>query len=339
VRKGALPGILAFLAGLGAAAAAYGVGETWRATSEDAFCSRCHEMEPYIAAWKAGPHGKISCKVCHMGKGPAGAISAKARGLVFLAAHRAGDSGSPQAVVPDRTCKSLDCHPEGGGDGLPWKGMLFHHSLHEKTGRKALGEGAGCTLCHGKTLSRGHGTEVREEACLACHLTAGGIRPRGSAGREDSACLACHPIPPAVKLARGARLDHAGARAGGYGCRDCHPSFFPQGPPVERKACLACHAVAGEDPSWPPAWEAGRIHQVHLRKASFSCSRCHRPFAHRLPSPWLSSRGGKCPHASGRKKDGSPRAFVRVDCRFCHEGVGGGPLRRGRCGLCHEEKK
>ena len=174
---------------------------------------------------------------------------------------------------------------------------------------------------------------------MTCHLTGGGVPEKGG---EDRACLACHAMPPAVELGEKARLDHARARAGNYGCRDCHSSFFPQGPPVERKACLACHATAGKTPGWPSSWDPRDLHKVHVLDSSLACKECHSRMDHHLPSPWLGSptRGARsCTHTSGRKKDGGPRSFVRVDCLFCHTGKEGGKVRRERCGLCHEPPK
>ena len=338
MRASALLGILAFLAGAGLAGGAYTLGRTWRGTSRDRFCSRCHEMHPFIAAWKAGPHAGISCKECHIGPGCPKALGDKVRGLVFLASHKAGYSGRPQGVVPEGACTRAGCHPGGGGDGIPWKGILFHHSQHRKTGRSVLGERPRCTLCHGEALARGHGTAVRREACLVCHLAGEGLQGDRCG---DQACLVCHGMPPTVELAPKARLDHAEARARGYSCRDCHPSLLPQGPPVRRKACLACHSKAEREAEWPPAWNARELHRIHVLDSSFACRRCHAREAHILPSPWLEGMGGKarsCPHAWGRKKNGGPRAFVRVDCRFCHLQAQGGGLRRETCDLCHERK-
>ncbi len=339
MRVSALLGTLAFLAGAGLAGGAYTLGRTWRETSRDRFCSRCHEMEPFIAALKAGPHEGISCKTCHIGPGPWKALGDKVRGLVFLASHKGGVSGRPQGVVPDRACTGAGCHPGGGRDGIPWRGILFHHSQHRKTGRAVLGERPRCTLCHGTALERGHGTAVREESCLVCHLAGKGY---GGGREEDRACLVCHGMPPTVELARGARLDHAEARARGYSCGQCHSSLFPQGPPVQRKTCLACHTRAAKDPDWPLSWDAGEMHRIHVLDSSLACRRCHTQGPHHLPSPWLARDGKKapsCPHAWGRKKDGGPRAFVRVDCRFCHLRADGGSLREERCDLCHERKK
>ncbi len=340
MKASAFLGTLAFLAGVGLAGGAYSLGRTWKKTSRDRFCSRCHEMHPFFAALKAGAHAKVPCRTCHLGPGAWKETKDKARGLVFLASHRMGYEGEPQGVVPDEVCTRKGCHPGGGGDGIPWKGLLFHHSRHGNTGRPALGRHLRCTLCHGTARARGHGTAVREEACLVCHLAGRGMGSREEG--EDRACLVCHDMPPTVELARGAELDHARARARGDSCRLCHPSFFPQGPPVKRKACLACHPQGKNREDWPSWWDAAGLHKIHVLDSSLACRQCHSGMSHHLPSPWLAGlpQGARsCSHAWGRARDGAPRAFVRVACRLCHKGPEGREIRREACDLCHERKE
>ena len=310
----------------------------WAETSTDSFCSRCHTMHPYFAAHRDGPHGEIACRECHIGEQPLPALGAKLRGSRFLLLHHLGAGSHPQGVVTDRTCRQEACHPRGGGDSLPWHGLMFHHSRHLESGRFRLSEKARCTLCHGRALAAGHGIAVRRESCLLCHLKEGQV-PEGTV--RDESCLLCHGLTPKLDLGGGAGIDHAHARAEGHRCGDCHGGLHRVGGEVEEGACRTCH---GGDPGRYLAQPGfpDRVHHRHGHLLSVNCNQCHGPVRHRAPAPWqpgFPEAGLRCSHAGGRRADGKPRAFVRIDCRFCHVGGQGGELRAGRCTLCHEEKE
>lgn len=337
MRRALLSLLLAFGAGAGLAAGAYALGSVWRNTSTDAFCSRCHEMAAYFAAHGAGPHRGIPCAECHIGPGALASVQAKLRGLHFLVVHKQGGAErAPEGVVSDRACLQEGCHPSGGGDGVPWRGTWFHHSNHAASGRTDLAARLRCTHCHGLSLAAGHGTQVRPEACVLCHL-AGKRLPEERP--VDEACVLCHAMPATVEFGAGARLDHARARAEGHACLACHAGLDAAGMPVERTACAACHEAQAAEHIGRPGFSA-YVHRRHGLLSSVRCAECHGEPAHHQPSPWQAgfpAEGLRCPHASGITKNGSPRPFVRMSCAFCHrEGTaGGGGLARERCGLCH----
>ena len=125
---------------LAAAAAALvlagGLGAA-QATDSPAFCrSACHEMEPFAAAWEAGPHAGVSCVECHVDPGMAARLKHKPEAFGEVLSHISGDVSFPLADptgVPDSRC--LQCHQDVLADEPG-----FSHGEHAERGS--------CDGCH-----------------------------------------------------------------------------------------------------------------------------------------------------------------------------------------------
>lgn len=219
---------------------------TARITDRPIFCARCHEMQPYYAAWLVGKHhGHAECIDCHVGTGTAWRLEHKFYVLPEIWAHFTGDTSFPRARIPDiPDSRCIGCHPTVSVTSI--KG--FSHEFHARQGR--------CANCHPLT-----GHDVTEQALSSAGILNSanwtlrttlpyGVVAAPGAGKADLpghpkvVCSGCHDmaalpcgschIPP--HEARGA-------------CSDCHnpgPRFTFTHPRTtmpnwQRIACKKCH--------------------------------------------------------------------------------------------------
>jgi nitrate/TMAO reductase-like tetraheme cytochrome c subunit len=101
-----------------AAFAAFGTmtAVTWTETAD--FCGRCHQMNPELAAYEAGPHRDVACAECHVEPGIAGWVKAKLNGTKQLIQVLTGTFPTPipppdHADLPSATDTCLSCHSLG----------------------------------------------------------------------------------------------------------------------------------------------------------------------------------------------------------------------------------
>lgn len=101
-----------------AAFAAFGTmtAVTWTETAD--FCGRCHQMNPELAAYEAGPHRDVACAECHVEPGIDGWIKAKLNGTKQLIQVLTGTFPTPipppdHANLPSASDTCLTCHSLG----------------------------------------------------------------------------------------------------------------------------------------------------------------------------------------------------------------------------------
>ena len=72
----AMAAVIVIVALFAGAATAVGAAQ---ATDQPAFCqAACHEMQPFGAAWSAGPHRDVTCVECHVEPGMVNRLEHKA---------------------------------------------------------------------------------------------------------------------------------------------------------------------------------------------------------------------------------------------------------------------
>lgn len=108
-----------------------------RATDTSMFCGSCHEMRPYYAEWKSGPHsGQAQCVDCHVDAGFAPRVTRKVVALSEVCQHFLGYRSFPLVAppdIPDSRC--VRCHPH-----LEVDQAKASHRLHA--------ENRPCQECH-----------------------------------------------------------------------------------------------------------------------------------------------------------------------------------------------
>jgi len=50
-------------------------------TSQPNFCASCHQINPSVVSWSAGPHEDVTCLKCHADPGTTGYVKRKVAGL------------------------------------------------------------------------------------------------------------------------------------------------------------------------------------------------------------------------------------------------------------------
>jgi nitrate/TMAO reductase-like tetraheme cytochrome c subunit len=239
---------------VGVAAAAVPV---FQATEAPAFCTTCHEMQPYYDAWTVGAHKGISCVECHVDAGAINHVAHKMTAAKELWTHLTGDPRFPQgtAKVPDARC--LTCHP----DILKSTGPGFSHAKH-------TGAGA-CVTCH---------SDVGHRVTLAALAKADVLKP----GLDASATARVLPVSTGSDAV--ATETHIPVS-----CSDCHDlakvacSTCHQPPHPARGECLTCHRPGV---AWsfthPSSTECASCHTAPAKHYGADCGSCHSaqvPFA------------------------------------------------------------
>ncbi|WP_407307712.1 NapC/NirT family cytochrome c [Desulfosporosinus sp. SB140] len=120
-------------------------------------CNKCHEAEPYAAAWKNSAHKTIDCRDCHETRGPFHRLDTTIRGLRDVGIHIKGDyTFLLKSVYYDSNC--INCHlgvfkPETKAPLMP-----NNHA-------KKIINGEGCNDCHRDTGHKnGLGVDAEFEA-------------------------------------------------------------------------------------------------------------------------------------------------------------------------------
>ncbi len=297
--------------------ALFSLGRISRNTSKDSYCMTCHEMRPFFAARNSGPHKDVECRDCHIKGGLLKSLHAKINGLSYL--FQEGKGVRPQAVLGKATCTAKGCHGNGGRDGIIYRGTIFNHFQHKSVSR--------CTICHSLSREPGHCTRVDPVSCFACHM---------EKGRKGSkACVACHKMPGPVLVGPKEVFEHDKAWNNGWECSDCHGNSHFGNAGVRTESCGKCHKgmkAAGED------LDGNHMHYLHILKSSVPCKECHADIPHHSPFPWetgFPEKGKLCSHSSGIGGKGRARAFIRMNCSFCHSRK---YPRSKVCTACHEPR-
>lgn len=126
----------------------------FKASEAPAFCSSCHEMQPFYEAWQTGAHKTVDCVDCHVDPGTVDHVTHKVPAAKELLIHVTGDPKFPGAdvKVPHERC--LKCH---GDIGTKKTANGFSHAQHIKQ--------TPCVTCH-----RNVGHKVTAETLKAQNL-------------------------------------------------------------------------------------------------------------------------------------------------------------------------
>ncbi len=253
------------------------------------FCGQCHREQPGYSLWTRSEHRSVVCQECHH--------ASKEDALRMLSSFVAQGMSRPvkreghTAPVISAACAS--CHLSHD-DRWPQIGKSIGHAVHSHQARIE------CLRCHSRAI---HGFESPADLCIDCH-EAKAIRP---GEMTEVHCLACHDF-------LSSRDDLAPARAS---CLECHGtmerlhSVFPEGAPMEKLPCAACHR--------PHAAAEERI---------IPCESCHSA----IGDAGLHSLVGHGALPEIPDPVGTP-----MPCVDCHEAHAWEPHQR-TCLSCHEEQ-
>lgn len=118
-------------------------------TSEPDFCSLCHQVKPYVRAWKESPHKNVKCLYCHEFRGALGKLHSKSRGVNYVYQYFTGQyTVFAQAQIFEGNC--IACHL---GDYYNYRKTVKLDEKHYSL----IKENKSCLECHRET---GHKTNL-----------------------------------------------------------------------------------------------------------------------------------------------------------------------------------
>lgn len=119
-------------------------------TSEPAFCNSCHEVKPYVPAWKVSVHKEVKCLYCHEFRGFLGKLHSKARGLNYVYQQWTGQYSTvlSKALIFEQNC--IACHLGDNHNYPKTKRLNSKHFGFIKADRS-------CLECHRST---GHAVNI-----------------------------------------------------------------------------------------------------------------------------------------------------------------------------------
>lgn len=123
------------------------------ATSSPSFCTRCHEVSPYVSSWEESPHKNVTCLECHQPRGELGKVHSKARGLNYALQQMSGNYTVPtNAIIFEGNC--IACHL--GDMGKHPEAMKLTNTP-KIDHYESIKNGESCLKCHRDT---GHKTDI-----------------------------------------------------------------------------------------------------------------------------------------------------------------------------------
>lgn len=261
-----------------------------KVTSQPQFCSSCHIMRPFIAAWENSSHKDVDCMKCHAHEGLTGYIETKFTALSMLANYATGiyKRSKPWAEIEDKNC--LECHESRLLEGKIefTSGVTFDHEPHlteKRRGRKLR-----CTSCHSQIVQGEH-ISVTTSTCFLCHFK--NVEKEGR--QELSNCTKCHAPPVGEEAIKNGSHDHSAILAKDISCHSCHQVMSQGTGDVRREQCGTCHASAEHIDKIN---DLEFVHEWHIEKRKVECSRCHDAITHKQPQ---------------LDKD------IRSNCQGCHD--------------------
>ncbi len=307
-------------------------------TSKPAFCTSCHEMDPYYVAWNAGAHADVSCVSCHVDPGLEAQVSHKVVALKEVYDHFTTDPSFPGAVtdIPDSRC--LACHEGTIESRVPG----FSHEAHR--GDRA------CVDCHTSTGHKVTSVALAEAGILntagmqAQQLREVAAKGAGVANVPDHPTVGCTDCHDLAKT----------------GCVTCHDRDVKAHPVLESltatsvgaaSVCTTCHQTASSWAFQHPAKTADctSCHETPAEHRAGVCATCHETgttWAFKHPSSSASCTTCHTTpksHATGScttcHKTGVSWAFkhpASTACASCHTKPSG--HYAGTCSACHSPK-
>lgn len=307
-------------------------------TSRPGFCTSCHEMSPYYAAWDAGAHAGVSCVSCHVDPGFQAQVSHKVTALKEVYDHFTTDPKFPGAVttIPDSRCLAchdttidpkipgfsheahrgdrscVDCHASAGhtvtSAALAEAGILNPAAAKARERLTVAVAGSGSANLPGHlaiTCSNCH--DLAQTGCANCHATEARSHPAlaslsTTATGAASTCTKCHTS------AASWAFQHPAASAT---CVSCHITPAKHRP----GACVTCHKTGV---TWafqhPASKSCATCHTAPRGHYAGTCSACHSPrVAFKNATFTHPGRTATCTNCHGR-----PSAHSAKSCVTCH---------------------
>lgn len=255
-------------------------------TDNPEFCTNCHEMRPYVAAWKAGPHHDHWCVDCHVAQDIPTRAFHKVLVVKELWLHFTTHPLFPLEEVPQLphgTCAG--CHEKVQVKLAKVDKYVkpFSHDTHLSKGEcQACHKASGHEVAAPSLANWGSYNPLAEQAA---YRTAKAVVGKGAADVPNHVpvtCTNCHDLAKT-------------------GCSACHkPKHKPRG------ACENCHR--------------GGTKFVFTHTTKTECEKCHTPPAtHRQ----LVNRG-LAPCGDCHQHPGKDFAFTHINnpiapCGDCHD--------------------
>jgi len=249
-------------------------------TESSTFCGLCHQMNVYMASWRASSHRHVVCTKCHYEPGFLNHLKGKwVDGQVSLAYFLSGKRPStPHAQISDTSCLQKGCHKiEGLQGNVIYKNVAFSHDNH--LGELRRGMKLRCTSCHAQLVQGLHLT-VHEINCFICHYYKAG--PKGEEECISCAiggCTSCHVEPKGDIQVKGWNFNHRKYIARGVACEKCHLSVVQGDGHVPEGKCVECH---NEPVLLTTKYTSQFIHQNHVTDHKIECSSCHTFLRHEI---------------------------------------------------------
>lgn len=216
-------------------------------TDRPAFCTTCHEMQPYYAAWMAGKHHGVSCVDCHVDAGVVAGFAHKFVALREVWDHFFTQPRFPTGSVSTPDSRCLPCHrtipvrPGSRFSHVVHAGKALCAQCHKTTGHdvsdaalQAAGLLAAFVPTSGGTSASGAHVQV---TCFQCHKPATPCALCHTPPHEQRGpCEKCHPPGPTWNFAHPPTAQHSYLS---FPCVKCHPHGFTTA------SCTGCHGPQG----------------------------------------------------------------------------------------------
>jgi nitrate/TMAO reductase-like tetraheme cytochrome c subunit len=222
--------------------------------STEYFCQSCHEMRPYIEAWKKSSHAKVTCYGCHGHPGLINWLLGKAKNLKEPYLHITNKFEKPinakshySLEMENEVCEY--CHSMEKRKVTPSRGIKIDHEKHMEKEIK-------CTRCHNRVAHRLVKHYKGEEEAKAAQIVAAGTVIKAGAYPDRLKmryCMECH-------------TGGKGGRKGPRKCSACHTKDFDLKPKT--------HKVKGF--VWPIVADKRALHPQIFKKDSKYCWSCHK---------------------------------------------------------------
>jgi nitrate/TMAO reductase-like tetraheme cytochrome c subunit len=299
------------------------------------FCGLCHQMNNYIASWKASSHGHVACTQCHYAPGFFNHLKGKwVDGQVSLAYFISGKKPTtPHAEISDASCLQKGCHKiEELQGNMIYKNVAFSHGKHLAELRRGMK--LRCTTCHAQIVQGQHLT-VHETNCFICHYYKAGPK-----GEEDclscaiGGCTSCHFEPKGDINVKGWSFNHRKYIERGVACEKCHLNVIKGNGHVPEGKCVQCH---NEPEILVTKYPSQLQHKNHVTDHKIECSYCHTPLQHEIGQiPSLTHSSTNCDTCHTKEIHMGPQQVYRgiggigvpdspslmfttnVDCIACH---------------------
>ena len=299
------------------------------------FCGLCHQMNAYMASWRASSHRHVACTKCHYEPGFFNHLKGKwVDGQVSVAYFISGKTPErPHAEISDASCLQKGCHRiDDLQKDMIYKNVAFSHRKH--LGELRRGMELRCTSCHAQPVQGVHLT-VHETNCFICHYYKAGPKGEGEClSCAVGSCTSCHFAPKGDIKIDGWSFNHRKYIERGVACEKCHLSVVQGDGHVPEGKCVQCH---NEPEILSTKYTSQFMHKNHVTDHKIECTDCHTPLRHEIgtiptihPAP---SSCDKC-HSQethlgpgelyrGRGGIGVPESpslmfITNVDCIACH---------------------